>query len=943
MTKIKGLKLLFISFVGIFSLNSSYAFSQVSVGGVPPSFNYQQTLRSITAETKVPVDFYVEDLLEVDNWRAREGLPMPVAKLVTVDYTMSNSGYNTILPGGENIWRLHLTAKDAVAIMLYYNEFYIPEGGKLFIYSADRSQLLGAYTHNTNPRGGLFATEFVGGDALVLEYVASEISDEKPRICISEIGYGYNTAALRAFCDITTRASSGSCMVDINCEEGDAWHNEKNGVCHTIQRIGRSSFICSGVLMNNTAEDFKPLILTARHCALGNSGAVASASDMEQWLFYFHKEREGCGSDYLAVVPKTMTGCKLLVNTGTEGGSDGMLLLLNDMIPENYDVFYNGWDRRDIAASSGVSIHHPSGDNMKISTYNSPAKVYTFYSSEFNGGRNAHLNVTFAKTSNGHGVTEGGSSGSPLYNENKHVVATLTGGNSSCSYSEGLNIYGKLSYHWDKYKTDSSSRMDVWLDPLNLKVETLQGRFRNALRPSPVSLKAANLGNRASLSWGAPMGGEVPVRYNVYRNNGKIGETVSPLFVDYEPVDGANTYSVSALYASGEESPFISTTLFFIKHKAPSELKAERISDTYDVMLSWKLPVYEQTIYWGTMDATYIIGSDDRVPFYFGQKWSQEEINSLNQNIIKAIRFFPIKDNKYEVYISQGARVYRQKIESSSLIYTDINTIALDNPFVIDGSKSLIVAVYASYIEGEYPAVCDNGPVVNGKGNVYSNDGENWGNLHDENTPDKFNYNFVVSAVVSSERGTITNSSEVTEAGILKYNFKMTSKSENVLPRIAELRMESNISLRSSIPAPFPELTKSRIYRNGSVHRDVSASNSTYIDKTSNSYPYVYSVSAIYGDMESEKSDMVNITTVDMEVIDASVNIFPTTFSDNTYLRGHEFVSRIEVLSISGKTCLVVNSPGETIDTSSLMPGIYFFRVYSNNNLQKVIKAIKTN
>lgn len=63
--------------------------------------------------------------------------------------------------------------------MLYYETFYLPEGGKLFIYNAEKTHLLGAYTSQTNPDGKSFATEFVAGDDIILEY-EPPVSDEKP-------------------------------------------------------------------------------------------------------------------------------------------------------------------------------------------------------------------------------------------------------------------------------------------------------------------------------------------------------------------------------------------------------------------------------------------------------------------------------------------------------------------------------------------------------------------------------------------------------------------------------------------------------------------------------------------------------------------------------------------------------------------------------------------
>ena len=48
-------------------------------------------------------------------------------------------------------------------------------------------------------------------------------------------------------------------------------------------------------------------------------------------------------------------------------------------------------------------------------------------------------------------------------------------GSSSCELPEGLNLYGKLYYHWNKYSDNDTARMDVWLDPLGTGVTSLQG------------------------------------------------------------------------------------------------------------------------------------------------------------------------------------------------------------------------------------------------------------------------------------------------------------------------------------------------------------------------------------------------------------------------------------------------------------------------------------
>jgi len=48
--------------------------AQISLGGTPPSFRYEQTLRSRAAAEKVAVNFSIADEKLVGNWRESEGL-----------------------------------------------------------------------------------------------------------------------------------------------------------------------------------------------------------------------------------------------------------------------------------------------------------------------------------------------------------------------------------------------------------------------------------------------------------------------------------------------------------------------------------------------------------------------------------------------------------------------------------------------------------------------------------------------------------------------------------------------------------------------------------------------------------------------------------------------------------------------------------------------------
>ena len=181
---------LFLLVTGIVLPGSAHA--QISEGGTPTSFKYQNTLKSDLPTVQIPINFSVEDLKTVDRWQVSQGAPLKVGVLLPTDLTIDNAGSWNTLPDGKRVWRLQVQAKDAIALMLSFRDFYIPENGKLFIYSSDKTHLIGAFTHHTNPPTKEYATEFLAGDKIILEYEAGISENEHPRIAIDAVGYGYN-------------------------------------------------------------------------------------------------------------------------------------------------------------------------------------------------------------------------------------------------------------------------------------------------------------------------------------------------------------------------------------------------------------------------------------------------------------------------------------------------------------------------------------------------------------------------------------------------------------------------------------------------------------------------------------------------------------------------------------------------------------------------------
>ena len=159
------------------------------------------------------------------------------------------------------------------------------------------------------------------------------------------------------------------------------------------------------------------------------------------------------------------------------GNSDFALFrLIEDpleLVP-SIPLLYSGWDASNTPTSGGgVGIHHPQGDSKKISTYSMvPVAMEQSGFSLFGGN---YWGVYFDATTNGHGISEGGSSGSALFNSDQRVIGQLWGGTTV--YCENpanhQSRYGKFFVSWDG--PDFRRRLHDWLDPacpVNLAIST---------------------------------------------------------------------------------------------------------------------------------------------------------------------------------------------------------------------------------------------------------------------------------------------------------------------------------------------------------------------------------------------------------------------------------------------------------------------------------------
>ncbi len=441
--------------------------AQPSVKGEPAALKYN-------LETVNPVVLNID----TNNWQ-REVInenPAPLMAGVAIPVNQSDDiiGKWTKVNSGLYVWRAAFTVEGAKLLNLYFNDFNLEGNDQIFIYSADEDEILGAFTKKNNRQ--YFTTGLIKGNTLIVEYNTSDKKRKLP-FEIDELGIVLRQGE-RGF------GGAGSCEVPVNCDEGALWQRQKRSVARILVKESSSLFWCTGSLVNNTGMDGKPYFLTANHC-----GSNASSADYTEWVFDFDYESPDCSRPVIEPDKLTFTGASLIAHGSTprSANSDFKLLLLNDEIPDDYHMYFSGWDRSGEVPQHGVVIHHPEGDIKFISTYTQPAVSSFYYGSENPDA--PFWKVVWSETANGYGVTEGGSSGSPLFSEDGYIVGTLTGGNASCINNTEPDYFGKFSNSWDQNGTSESEQLKPWLDPLNTGVESLEGYYKGG------NLLVANFGS----------------------------------------------------------------------------------------------------------------------------------------------------------------------------------------------------------------------------------------------------------------------------------------------------------------------------------------------------------------------------------------------------------------------------------------------------------------
>lgn len=458
-------------------------FAQENVGGQPMSFLLDLN-SDINTVTMPEVD--AQRLLEEDAATAGiPDIPLRYAKVLDTDLNFNNSGTWTNLPDGSRIWRLEIRSEDAKSLNLNYKNFHMPKGATFYVYNLNRSMVLGGFTEKNNSKDRQFATATTTGFVTIVEYYEPVYSKGKGSFTISQVIHAYkDIMGFSTFLELP-------CNININCPIGAPWVEQKRSVAKMTFQQGGGGYLCTGSLINNTLQNRTPYFLTAQHCESDNWSTL---------VLNFNYESVTCSS----LQPGSFQSVSGATSIAENFDTDVRLLLLNNQVPANTNSYFNGWDRSGAVPQTETAIHHPGGAIKKISVDNNPATNSNGF-----GGR---LPSGFWQVIWDEGMTEGGSSGCPLYDQNGRVVGQNLGGiPGQCENPQSVTkVFGKFSESW-AHGGSSTNQLKDWLDPNNSNVLTLDG-MDDITGVAPVSNFTSNTQN-------LPIGGGSVNFFDLSTNN----------------------------------------------------------------------------------------------------------------------------------------------------------------------------------------------------------------------------------------------------------------------------------------------------------------------------------------------------------------------------------------------------------------------------------------
>ncbi len=321
-----------------------------------------------------------------------------------------------VLPDGWSIWSAEVGSQGALGLRIHIESLRLPKGARLIVYNPanpepDPEPIT---VESLRGRSEVWTGTLFVERAIVECQLPPGANPSVASFVISGVSHLYALPLEGA----TLKA--GSCHNDVTCYPGYA--QQASGVARMSFVEGGNTRVCTGCLLagNDSSQSY---FLTANHCVYDQ--AIASTIE---WYWFYQTGACNASPPLLSSVPRTGGGADLLA---TSNNNDFSFMRLRQRPPAGASPL--DWSTSAPSASEPLAcIHHPTGAYKRISFGNYIGANANFWGARWNSG-----------------VTEPGSSGSPLLNGNHQVIGQLNAGfngsaGSSCNEPTAPDQFGRF-------------------------------------------------------------------------------------------------------------------------------------------------------------------------------------------------------------------------------------------------------------------------------------------------------------------------------------------------------------------------------------------------------------------------------------------------------------------------------------------------------------------
>ena len=409
------------------------ASGQLDRTGTPVSWNQAIDLsveNEWLGEADVPVLLQEDELTLEDR-----SVPYRFAYAKEVNWSMANSGSWTNLANGDRIWMLSITYEEAQSVSVTLGNLDIPKGGKLFLYSEDHMECVGPLTEVDNTVQSM-TLPHIRGATMFIEYYEPRLYRGEGSLNVRYVAGSYRNTSQ----DFGSLQTCNEWIYD-----DDLFAAETPVPSSVVQVLtDHGQRYATAVMVNNSANDGKPYVILP---------AQALPVDPSSLLFRFGYTEPSCIESLASCDFQFVCGATVVVVDEDKGLA---LLELSRAPFSDWDAYYAGWHIGDYPKTNHYCIQHPKGLMKSFSHYTGEYMPVMLASETFWGLPGL-----------GHGQTDGGSAGSPLFDEDLDLVGIFVGGNTRCGVAGGMDRFILLEEVWGTF--------GHYLNPLHQTGERLPG------------------------------------------------------------------------------------------------------------------------------------------------------------------------------------------------------------------------------------------------------------------------------------------------------------------------------------------------------------------------------------------------------------------------------------------------------------------------------------